>query len=210
MKRLALYLLLLSLLLPGALLSQRGQSGGGCFNDDDIECVMVTAREGRGSEQRQWVRTMVLWRVPRDLVRDPSAIRAGREKYETEVALATARKWSSLGGTRGGHYAVASFTQEWRRSQADSVFVAGHGFVLPARDSVLVVLVDQLASASVTPRVEASLYISTTSRPPYPFKRWVAGESVVTIAASESEAWLRELLQSSSVVREYLGRAPKR
>lgn len=194
-------------LLSASPLSVASSQGGGCFGTWDGECVMLRATVGRGATQQQSVRAIVLWRQPIPAPSDTAQWAALLERWRADGVVAR-RRGFSLGGGSDGAYASVAFSFVPNTVRVDSMFIAGERLALSARDTVLVVLVDQLMTAAREPKVEHVLRIATEGLPPFPFRQWIEGDSIVSTGSTEAEAWQNRLLERAPIVREYLRRAP--
>src|SRR5689334_22649377 len=153
--RLPKLLAALSLVLPGLLLAQSG-SGSSCCQSISprVQAGQMTYREGSDTSERQWLQAVVLWRSSSSLSGGYSSADARDFQRVANAARSASQDQGRvhLGGVHANGYQYAEYDR-------DRLWVLDQEFVLPHRDSALVVMVD-VGTAPNTARVVGYTYIS--------------------------------------------------
>ncbi|MCE9602587.1 MAG: hypothetical protein K8S21_10320, partial [Gemmatimonadetes bacterium] len=185
---------------------------GSCVAPSRFECVVLQGQESDGDQLRQWVRGVVLWRrTLEDRPRVPGDSLAEQQNVERFLAKA---QWTSASARQfvGGGLGLYSWTAYFTRSNAarhvDSLIVRDSAFVLPARDSTIVVLVDHVDGEMIAPRIVYALVLPGALPPAIITKMSVGPASVSTVDGHDPEMRMFAALRSHPAIAAYLARAP--
>lgn len=216
-RRLALVTLAGVLLGATPVTAQRptGYSTGSCDVAAVVWCESLDARQADGELEREWLRAAVLWRSglnPRrgvSLARiDTTAMRSAVDAYSLLRIEAERKGHIMLGGQSGDRW-TASFLSgrsQWpgRRSTVDTLLVLDEAFVLPERDSAVVVLVDGVFGGPTPPRIVEVLRVPSPSRVSAKTKRWTSGDTTFIVQPKKEGPSGEEFLRSIPAVRNFI------
>jgi hypothetical protein len=194
--------------------ANRGSTGGSCHVGASFECLYRAFTEERPDQQYESLHFVVVWRVPpgaHDVrsMGDTLLRSVVQQAYRSEVRAAEDRGRSHMGGSGGSYWYGASVNQRFApgRPGADSLFVHGEAFSLPADDSLLVVLVEGANSPSgEAPRIVGTVRVASTARGTGR-RRWTSGDTTFFVNPRRGRTdWIGDALREIPEVREFLDR----
>jgi hypothetical protein len=205
------HILLFTLGLGGIAQAQSGSGSSGCSLGPGLECYALTANEGTGLARHNWLRAVLLWRR----LSDERLLRGADTTLQREIALRQrqARRAAEdsgrvfLSGSSSGEFWHASYSAPARHG-AESLYVAGHRFALPRRDSALVVMIEGLDGGTLPPSIVGTAWMPAELEDAYWPKFWVSGDTSFSVRPRRQPEILRAALSGVDAVRVFLGRAP--
>lgn len=109
-----------------------------------------------------------------------------------------------MGGSSGDRYWMDTYTSRLSGRPPDSLFVLDRSFVVPPRDSALVVLMDSVWTPTHAPRIVGVATIPSLMEPVPADKRWVSGDTTFWVRVRPKGGGIPESILSHPMVKEYL------
>jgi hypothetical protein len=206
-----LAVLVLALSASGSALAQTGGGSGGCSVGRGFECIELTAHEGTGTEERNWLRAVILWRHASTRGSGRSDTAASREAAQRTRDARRAAEDSGrvfLGGSFYGRTYSAAHSQRYGRPTTDTLYVLGRVLSLPLRDSALIVMIDGLEDGVRQPTLVGTEWMPAILETRYWPKHWRSGDTTFSVMPRGQEVILRAALLAIPSVRGFLERAP--
>ncbi|HVT37833.1 MAG TPA: subclass B3 metallo-beta-lactamase [Gemmatimonadaceae bacterium] len=135
------------------------------------------------------------------------AVRVGQQAYRAASREAEDLGRTFAGGSSNGHWWTASLSSRTQRTPVDTLFVLGRAFLLPARDSALVVMIDGVEGDSLPPRYLGVAWVSAELESAYWPKNWVSGDTTFFVHRDGQGEILRKALEAAPSVRQFLASA---
>ena len=188
----------------------QGTESSGCSAGSFVECSRITRHEGDGRLRQDWLVAIVLWRrIPYAGVSgaDTSGRRAVIHAYQiTQRAMEDSNRYSLGGMTSdlmGVRWWSASYSRPASPDGLDTLFAAGQAFVLPRRDSALVVMVDHFGGRQ-PPTVVRTAWIPASMPDGYWAKTWVSGDTTFRVMPRLDSVLLQDALMRVPSISEFL------
>lgn len=192
--------LLISLALPALARAQTGNGSSCCQTvSPRVQAGEMTLHEGNDASGRQWLQAVVLWRSSSSLNSGYSSADARDFQRVANAARSASQDQGRvhLGGVHANGYQYAEYDRE-------RLWVLDQEFVLPQRDSALVVMVD-VGTAPNTARVVGYSYIGAQMPDGFWSKSWSSGDTTFIVRSRNHQELLIQALRASPVVRAFIG-----
>jgi hypothetical protein len=145
---------------------------------------------------------------------DTLKARTIREQERNHRRAAEDRGNQYLGGTSSGdrwYFAEVTgggFADPWKPRMLDTLIVLGESFVIPMRDTMVIVMVDGTEGGEVPPRLVGSVRVPTITVTST-HKTWRSGDTTFIVRPPrESRRELETFLRAIPEVYTFLGREP--
>lgn len=203
-------------ILAGAhsLAAQTGGGSGGCSVGRGFECSEITAHSGSDRDRHNWLRAVVLWRrAPGRRERGPldSAAQArAQERHRNDRRAAEDSGRAFLGGQSYDRTWSAAYTGfiSARGRTVDTLFVMDQRFVIPRRDSALIVMVDEVDGPASQSRIHGTAWMPAQLDAAYWPKFWTSGDTTFSVMPRRDQTILRDALERIPAVKAFLTRVP--
>jgi len=197
--RLPKLLLLISVGLPALTRAQTGNGSSCCQTvSPRVQAGQMTLHEGGDTSGRQWLQAVVLWRSSSSLSSGYSSADARDFQRVANAARSASQDQGRvhLGGVHANGYQYAEYDRE-------RLWVLDQEFVLPQRDSALVVMVD-VGTAPNTARVVGYSYIGAQMPDSFWSKSWSSGDTTFIVRSRNPQDLLTQALRASPIVRAFI------
>lgn len=151
---------------------------------------------------RSWIRSVVLWRWQPDRMHatseDSAAARRALLLYRQERDAAQDSGRLLAGANMDGIVYAASVDRD------GTLHVLGRRYVVPSRDSALVVMVDQSGAQGAAPRIVGTAYIGANMPDAFWSHSWTRGDTTLSIFPRNSSALLLAALEKAPAVAAFI------
>lgn len=179
------------------LAAQTGSGSAGVSLTPRVECAYLYRDSGSGATEQHWLVALVLWRGQAGWRARAGATEATRHAYRIAARAAEDAGRHFVGGHSGGFVYAAAYDH-------DSLYVLGRSYLLPRRDSALVVMVDRVDSVDGNPAVVGTANVEAQVAPEFWIKQWASGDTLFIVRPHQPERILLEALRRAPRLGQFL------
>ena len=185
-----------------------GQAGGGssCCRplSDRVSYGAITSSEGSGRDMRNRLRAIVLWRASPPWARTRGSAAEGtatlERGYQERLLATTPPMRMNLSFAYGGRVHIVEFDTD-----GDTLWLRDTMFVIPSRDSAIVLMLDRIDdSTRATPVLAGHAYIAATMPESFWQKSWTSGDTTFMVRPRDVDGTLKRALLTNSKVAAFL------